>query len=226
MDTALADGRLSPQDAEKLGHFDRYPDLAEQYRPRRGLPGAQVKATTARGTNVDTQYEVMDVHDLTTSHDDNLNLNPAFPQELQPRERGRVGSQLQIGQIEQNLQPAFLGESPQAAEGAPIIGHDNLVESGNARTIALRRLYGRNGAEIYRQWLKDNAHRFGIDPNQIDQVQNPILVRRRLTDMDDTATVCAGSQRTDCGGHECRGDCPFRRCHPARPGHPPILCRQ
>jgi hypothetical protein len=152
--------------------------------PRRGIPGAQAPATTARGTTVDTQYEVLDVNDLVTSHDDALGLNPAFPQELQPRERGRVGSQLQIGQIEQNLQPAFLGESPQAAEGAPIIGSDNLVESGNARTIALRRLYGRNGGEIYRQWLKENAYRFGIAPDRIDQVQNPILVRRRMTDVD------------------------------------------
>ena len=48
----------------------------------------------------------------------------------------------------------------------------------------MRRLYGRQGAEVYRQWLKDNAHRFGIAPDQIDQVQNPILVRRRLTDLD------------------------------------------
>ena len=208
VDTALADGRLSPQDAEKLGHFDRYPDLAEQYRPRRGLPGAQVKATTARGTSIDAQYELMDINDLITSHDDNLTINPAFPQELQPRERSRVGSQLQVAQIEQNLQPGYLGESPGASEGAPIIGHDNLVESGNARTIALRRLYGRQGAEVYRQWLRDNAHRFGIAPGQIDQMQTP-YPGAPAPDRPGPETVRAGGQRTDRGGHECRGDCPF-----------------
>ncbi|MBM4273675.1 MAG: hypothetical protein FJ134_04315 [Deltaproteobacteria bacterium] len=153
----------------------------------RGIQGHTVAATTARGTAVDTQYEVMDVGDLVTSHDDNLGLNPAFPQELQPRERGRVASQLQIGRIEQGLQPDFLlTESPQAAEGTPIIGPDNLVESGNARTIAVRRLYGRTDGQIeaYRQRLKEKAAQFGINPALVDQIQNPILVRRRLSEVD------------------------------------------
>ena len=127
----------------------------------------------------------MEVTDPITSHDDNLGLNPSFNQKYQNRERGRVGSQLQVGQIEQDLKPPFLGVSPHAAEGAPILGHDNMMESGNARTIALRRLYARNGAEHYRQWLMEHAHLFGIDPNQIAQMQAPMLVRRRMTDMNE-----------------------------------------
>ena len=34
---------------------------------------------------------------------------------------------------------------PDAATGAPIIGADGVVESGNARTIALMRAYEANG---------------------------------------------------------------------------------
>lgn len=154
---------------------------------RQGLSGSTTQATTTRGTTIDTQYEVIDVNDLITSHDDRLGLNPAFPQELQPRERNRTASQLQIGQIEQGLQPDFLlTESPQAAEGTPIIGPDNLVESGNARTIAVRRLYGRTDGQIeaYRQRLKEKAPQFGIDPALVDQIQNPIMVRRRLSEVD------------------------------------------
>src|SRR5690606_29620533 len=103
--------------------------------------GSTSRAATERGTEVETQWAVVEAADLITSHDTNLRVNPEFPQELQPRARERAASQLQINRMVAELRPEFLAESPKASEGAPIVGPDGVVESGNARTIALKRAY-------------------------------------------------------------------------------------
>lgn len=149
------------------------------------VKGATVEAKTEQGTKITARYAVVDAEDLIASHTLGLGVNPAYPQELQPRDRTRVASEAQISRIVNTLDPDFLGESPKASEGAPIIGPDRIVESGNARIIALQRSYAYNtpGAKAYRQWLVDNAEKFGLKPEDIN-VPNPVLVRIRQTDVD------------------------------------------
>ena len=146
-------------------------------------PGAATSFTTETGARLDGQYALMEAGDLTTSHDESLRPTATYPKELQPRERDRHASEIQIQGIVGKLDPARLGESADVATGAPIVGADGLVESGNARTIALKRVYQANGmkAENYKQYLKDNADRFGITPESVDAMQKPVLVRVRAT---------------------------------------------
>lgn len=146
-------------------------------------PGAATSFTTEAGVRLDGQYALMDIDSLVTSHDANLRQNPAYPQELQPRARDRAASEMQISGIVGKLDPARLGLSADAATGAPIVGADGLVESGNARTIALKRIYQANGqkAADYRQFLTDNAAQFGLSPEQIQGMGKPVLVRVRST---------------------------------------------
>src|SRR5262249_35294427 len=128
------------------------------------------------------QYEVIDAANpqggLIASHTSEGNPNPAFPPELQPRDRSRVASTAQIAQMAGNLQPERLGASASAAEGAPIIGPDNVVESGNARVLALSKAYEANStqAQAYRSWLESQ----GFDTSNMAA---PVLVRRRLTEL-------------------------------------------
>ncbi|MFZ6813525.1 hypothetical protein ACO0K3_03590 [Undibacterium sp. Rencai35W] len=145
--------------------------------------GADTSFTTEAGARIGAKYALMESGDLQTSHDENLRANPAYPPELQPRERDRAASSTQISGIVQKLDPARLGLSADAATGAPIVGADGLVESGNARTIALKRIYQANGqkAEDYKSFLTTNAGQFGIDPAQIASMQKPVLVRVRTT---------------------------------------------
>lgn len=147
--------------------------------------GSTVRVFTERGTELDAQYALVEAHELVASHDTDLRLDPRFPQELQPRDRSRAASELQINRIVQHLTPEFLGESPKASEGAPIIGPDFIVESGNGRVIALQRAYrdGHQNIERYRQWLADNAQRFGIDRAALEAMDEPVLVRIRRTDL-------------------------------------------
>lgn len=130
------------------------------------------------------QYKLLDVGDLITSHDDALRIDPRFPAELQPRDRTRQASELQITKIENGIKPQLLADSYKASDGAPIIGADGVVESGNARSIALRRAYQSGKAEGYRQWLEANAERFGLKPEDVRGMKRPVLVRQGLGDYD------------------------------------------
>lgn len=150
------------------------------------VSGAPTLFSTESGARIDGNYALMEAHQLVTSHDEKLKPNPAYPREMQPRERDRAASEMQISSIVQRLDPARLGESGDAGTGAPIVGADGLVESGNARTIALKRAYQGNPekAEAYRQYLSDNAARFGIAPESVASMNTPVLVRVRNTPVD------------------------------------------
>src|SRR5574340_1001669 len=65
----------------------------------------------ADGRSVGVRYEVVEADALITSHNSDLGPNPAFPPELQPRDRTRAMSQEQIAGIAANLQPERLGFS-------------------------------------------------------------------------------------------------------------------
>lgn len=150
----------------------------------RAPAGERTSVTTERGTEVPVQYKLLDVGDLITSHDDALRIDPRFPAELQPRDRTRQASELQITKIENGIKPQLLADSYKASDGAPIIGADGVVESGNARSIALRRAYQSGKAEGYRQWLEANAERFGLKPEDVRGMKRPVLVRQGLGDYD------------------------------------------
>lgn len=138
----------------------------------------------ADGNSIGVKYEVVEAADLVTSHNDAMQPNPAFPPELQPRDRSRALSRDQINSIAANLQPERLGPSPQAESGAPIVGPDGIVESGNGRVLALRRAYQDAGvpSENYRNFLR--AQKFDIEG-----FTNPVLIARRVTDLEDNARV-------------------------------------
>lgn len=133
------------------------------------------RVTTDTGTEIDTEFQVVEARDLITSAD------AGFDQRFQPRDRaGRSASDAQIADIAARLDPAQLGRARLASQGAPIIGPDRMVESGNGRASAIRRAYDMNPerAAEYRRMIDD----MGFDTSGMQQ---PVLVRRRLTDMTD-----------------------------------------
>lgn len=120
-----------------------------------------------------------------TSHTDDLTENPAYPKELQPRDRTRQASREQVAEIAQKFDPSLMGQNPLAQHGAPIVGPDGAMESGNGRTIALRTLYGRKDprAKAYQQWLTKNAGDFGLNPADLKGIRQPVLVRVRTSEL-------------------------------------------
>lgn len=148
------------------------------------IEGRQNKVKTAKGTRLDTNLAVIDAKDLIASHDALGNANPDYPQELQPRDRSRQSSQQQIHSIANDLDPDSLGRSNRADSGAPIIGSDRVVESGNGRTIAIKLAYQQGKADDYKDWILENAEYFGVNPAQVEAMEQPILVRVRKTEID------------------------------------------
>jgi hypothetical protein len=138
------------------------------------------RAFTAAGRAVGTRFDLVEAHDLVASHTDELAVNPAFPADLQPRDRGRAASKAQVAQIAANLNPELLGASATAGEGAPIVGPDGVVESGNGRVLALRKAYreGLPGSQRYRDWLERQGY-----GQAAAGMKEPVLVRRRTTDL-------------------------------------------
>jgi hypothetical protein len=135
------------------------------------------------GSSYDMAYEVKSLDELIASNDLAYGVNALYPSELQPRDRTREASRQQIERMAEDLRPELLGESPKLSDGAPIIGMDNVVESGNGRTLAIAKAYESGRAEEYRAFLEQYASERGID---IAGINNPVLVRTRLTDTDRT----------------------------------------
>ena len=128
------------------------------------------RVTAADGTAIDVAPVVVEANSLKTSQD------RGYDAAMQPRQRDRAASQAQVRDIATNLDPERLGYSAEADRGAPIVGPDGMVESGNGRVMALRNVYEQGGkrADAYRAWLT----RQGVD---ISGFRNPVLVRQRTT---------------------------------------------
>lgn len=128
------------------------------------------------GGNLTAKYQIVDLGDLITSHDLDLRQNPKYPQELQPRDRSAGNSFDQIRHITNELNPEQLGKSAEANTGAPIVGPDGVVESGNGRTISIAKNYAAGDPRGYRAWLESQ----GFD---VAGMKNPVLIARRTSEM-------------------------------------------
>jgi predicted kinase len=139
-------------------------------------------AITASGRDVPVTYAVIEADDLIASQRDEGGTNPAYPAELQPRDRSRGTSDQQINKIAQNLKPELLDQNPNASDGAPIISEDGVVESGNGRVLAIRRAFsqGLATAKAYVDYLASKGY-------PVQGMRRPVLVRVRKGQLTDRA---------------------------------------
>lgn len=158
------------------------------------VSGTSGTVYTGDNTPLSFHYAVVDIGGLIASNDTNMNVNPEYPQELQPRDRTRSSSVNQVSDMARTLNPARLGESADVQSGSPIVGSDFVVESGNGRVLAIAQAMrqGLDTAKDYTIWLRDNASRFGLDPAAI--TDSSVLVRVRDTDVDRAAFVKAANE--------------------------------
>ena len=134
----LVNQALDKPDLERLDEKAAQTDV-ESWRPIPEEARLGDRAITTRGREVPIKYGLIEMNDLVTSHGDDLERNGAYPAELQPRERERAGAHARNLQLEKELNPKLLMGDVNAAAGAPIVSPGGVVESGNGRTIALRR---------------------------------------------------------------------------------------
>ncbi|MEX2599273.1 MAG: hypothetical protein WD533_06420 [Dehalococcoidia bacterium] len=132
-------------------------------------------------------YRIVEAEDLIPSHDSfTFTPNPGFPQELQPRLRERAAPRVQVERIAADLDTRLLLEEFRSLDrGAPIIGPDMVVESGNGRVMAIIRAatdfpdsYAR-----YREALAEIAPSYGGSSRDVEDMETPVLVRERITEV-------------------------------------------
>ena len=172
-----------PKAQETINYVNRVKDFINTGKYKNYTGNNITTAIGMDGSSYDMAYEVKSLDELIASNDLAYGVNPLYPSELQPRDRTREASRQQIERMAEDLRPELLGESPKLSDGAPIIGMDNVVESGNGRTLAIAKAYESGRAEEYRAFLEQYAAERGID---IAGINNPVLVRTRLTDTDRT----------------------------------------
>lgn len=148
-------------------------DINNYHRPSTELPGISRIVTPRNELELEVKGRLVELDDLTTSD------KPGFDQSLQPRDRAnRVASDVRINEIAARLDPAQLGESRVSNTGAPVVGPDMMVESGNGRVMALKKVYEAHpeNAKRYRDFLEAQ----GYDTTGF---KNPILIRQRVSEL-------------------------------------------
>lgn len=120
--------------------------------------------------------------------------NPAFfNDEGQPKNRTDQVSVSREEEIAKNIDPEEITVGVTAYQGAPTINNRGEVIQGNNRAAALREMYsGGYGMSVkkYRQFLKDNAKMFGLTPEDIDRIEDPVLVN--VADVSDAEAIRLG----------------------------------
>ena len=120
---------------------------------------------------VEVEYQVVDASDLRQATGS-----------LQPRDRARAASDAWVSDTAARLDPAQLMDSPWADRGAPLVGPDGVIESGNGRVRAIERAYeqGSDRAEAYRRQIE---LRTGSEIPE--EIERPVLIARRTSELDD-----------------------------------------
>lgn len=120
--------------------------------------------------------------------------NPAFfNDDGQPKNRTDQVSVAREEEIAKNIDPEEITVGVTAYQGAPTINSRGEVIQGNNRAAALREMYsGGYGMSVkkYRQFLKDNAKMFGLTPEDIDRIEDPVLVN--VADVTDAEAIRLG----------------------------------
>jgi len=139
------------------------------------LLGEQDDTFTEANRTVPFTYAIVPGDSLVISNDEYGNVNPQYPQELQPRDRTRTASQEWTADTSKKLNPRKLAESATAQNGAPIVRGDGVVIGGNGRSRSILMAYANGNAGEYEQFLREKGNRYGIDTANLPD--KPILVR-------------------------------------------------
>lgn len=98
--------------------------------------------------------------------------------ENQLRDRTRAASELQVNKMAAELDPnLLLAEFPTMDVGAPTLTADGKVVAGNGRALAVRKAYGGERGQAYRDALVERAAAYGLDPEAVAGMRQPVLVR-------------------------------------------------
>ncbi len=176
-------------------------------------------AVPGDNTNYRARYALRELAAVEASHNgQNFEPNPAY-EHRNDRDYAKAANAERVVRQAQAFDPAYLiNDNPDAVNGPPVIDKRGNVLGGNSRTMTLGRVYAGHpeAADRYRELLAKKADSFGIDPAQVQAMQQPVLVREAgnidnpqnaITDFNKTGTAAlTSSERAVSDARRVAGD--------------------
>lgn len=194
-----------PQDARARGYRRMNGHKIDRQEPVQALQGKEVSVKFSDDAIVCGRVAVIDVNLLQPSHIQGVRNPLHFIDEAQPKERNDEASVLSARKIAGNIRPEEITSSVTAYTGAPTVNARGEAIQGNNRSDALRIMWENHPeqAALYKQYLKDHAEEFGLQAEDIEAMEHPVLVN--MVDVDDAEAIRLGqyvAQDTESGGVE------------------------
>jgi N12 class adenine-specific DNA methylase len=194
-----------PQDARARGYRRMNGHKIDRQEPVQALQGKEVSVKFSDDAIVGGRVAVIDVNLLQPSHIQGVRNPLHFIDEAQPKERNDEASVLSARKIAGNIRPEEITSSVTAYTGAPTVNARGEAIQGNNLSDALRIMWENHPeqAALYKQYLKDHAEEFGLQAEDIEAMEHPVLVN--MVDVDDAEAIRLGqyvAQDTESGGVE------------------------
>lgn len=196
----------TPENARKRGVRRFSGQMFTRQEPVQGVVGKEVEVKFSQKDLPKGHLAVIEAPQLQPSHIQGQRNPMFFIEEAQPKNRAEAVSMFAAKEMAESIRPQEITGSATAYTGAPTVNTRGEVIQGNNRSDALRYLWENKLPEqqqTYKQYLIDNAEQFGLDPEAVNAMQQPVLVN--MLDVDDAEAIRLGqmtAQDTESGGVE------------------------
>ena len=196
----------TPENARKRGVRRFSGQMFARQEPVQTVVGNEIEVKFSQKDLPKGHVAVIEASQLQPSHIQGKRNPMFFIEEAQPKNRAEAVSMFAAKEMAEGIRPQEITGSATAYTGAPTINSRGEVIQGNNRSDALRYLWENKLPEqqkTYKQYLIDNAEQFGIDPEAVNAMQQPVLVN--MLDVDDAEAIRLGqmtAQDTESGGVE------------------------
>ncbi|MDO4163141.1 MAG: helicase-related protein [Bacteroides sp.] len=185
----------TPQDARARGYRRANGHKVDRQEPIQSVRGKDVEVKFTDSEKQKGNVVLIDASQLQPSHVQGQRNPLHFIDEAQPKDRNDEASVLSAQRIASDINPEEITSSVTAYTGAPTVNARGETIQGNSRSDALRLMWQTQPeqAQKYKQYLKDHAAEFGLNAEDIDKMQNPVLVN--MVDVDDARAIALGQYR-------------------------------
>ena len=194
-----------PENARERGYRMQNGQRADRQEPIAAAVGKEVSVKFTNKVSQPVRVAVVDARSLQPSHQNGQPNVLHFLPEAQPKKRTDHESVHAAEQMAAQMNPEEITSSVTAYTGAPSVNARGEVIQGNNRTAALKRMWQGypEQAAAYKQYLMNHASEYGLNPEDIAAMEQPVLVN--LMDVTDEQAIELGQydvKDTESGGTE------------------------
>ena len=159
----------------------------KQFAGAKKIYGEETTIEMPNGETKEAQFVVVELDSILASHDEvSFNDTEGFPKTKEGRNvnsrnyKGDKAAQLKVNSDATNLKPTIvISDAATTDTGVPVLSKEGIVVSGNGRTMAVKlsQKIAPQKYQAYKENLIKRAAKFGLDPNEVSKMKNPVLVK-------------------------------------------------